>query len=491
MLLERRLSGLFRRCVQCPNVVPQCPECPPGESCSLNAESCDQCASASCMKVASQDDPQDDGDGNGGSTTPAIAGGVAGGVLFIIVVTFLVWWFCIRNRRREWDDQAWSEGESVHAIEKRDQAGLNREARESTRSMGSIASTVRTRASNVIQIAYIPGVTNRSSSHSPGLAHSPVPPVPIPSVSGPDDASPSSAHDRRSPASKAFRDSALSDSDVRQSLSPSLARSSAATFYPNHAELSARPAQQALRGRAAVVTVNKSGNNTPPDAGSPADSTGSQTPGNAMKGLMGSPIVARNVTARPIEVKRSASGKKHKTSASGNLVDTPSTSKAEANAEAKAEEGNGPGDKPAIGGDPKEKEWGNHLTPHAANPRKQSQYTEATSISSVSELNTTRPSPLHLAAPLTSRFSFSPPSTAPPNTGRTRPDDDGLDAMIEEATSRAARRPNHSRLGGASQSADHKSHPSVGHSDSASLTGPFSDANEVLEGDSSAEASSK
>lgn len=58
--------------------------------------------------------------------------------------------------------------------EKRDQSTLNRSARQSTRSAHSIASTVFTRASNVIQIAYIPGVTVRSPPESPGL----IPPVP-------------------------------------------------------------------------------------------------------------------------------------------------------------------------------------------------------------------------------------------------------------------------------------------------------------------------
>ena len=56
----------------------------------------------------------------------------------------------------------------------------------STHTVASIASTVRTRASNVIQIAYIPGVTNRSGPSSPAYLVPPVPPLPYtdsPSVS--------------------------------------------------------------------------------------------------------------------------------------------------------------------------------------------------------------------------------------------------------------------------------------------------------------------
>jgi hypothetical protein len=53
------------------------------------------------------------------------------------------------------------------------------DARASTYTVDSIASTVLTRASNIIQIAYIPGVTNRSAPSTPGLLVPPVPPIPI------------------------------------------------------------------------------------------------------------------------------------------------------------------------------------------------------------------------------------------------------------------------------------------------------------------------
>ena len=63
----------------------------------------------------------------------------------------------------------------------------SRWATSSEGSVGSIASTVMTRASDVIQIAYIPGATNRLIDSTPGLqaalAEKPLPPIPIESNS--------------------------------------------------------------------------------------------------------------------------------------------------------------------------------------------------------------------------------------------------------------------------------------------------------------------
>jgi protein OPY2 len=248
------LPFLSRRCLQCPDETPSCPRCTSDETCLLQSKSCDACASAKCVRAGSLPGQSEAPRAN---STPAIAGGVAGGVVFIIAATFLIYWFCIRKRRQEWDEQVWTEtDQSISGVEKRDQSGLNRDARESTRSMGSIASTVRTRASNVIQIAYIPGVTNRSPTESPGLQAPPVPAIPFGSGNSSAITSPNFEQDRHFFMPNDLRDSTYSDVSSRQSLSPSLARASnATTIYRSHAEVSPRPAVQALRGKAAVVTV--------------------------------------------------------------------------------------------------------------------------------------------------------------------------------------------------------------------------------------------
>lgn len=117
----------------------------------------------------------------------------------------------------------------------------------------SIASTVFTRASNVIPIAFIPGIVDRTDR---GL----VPPVPIPTSNG---ATPYSDQ----PADHYFMPSDLRDSHYsgftddgnstigRASLTPSLLRGSvASTIYGSSAVVSA--AQTAGRGKANVVSVH-------------------------------------------------------------------------------------------------------------------------------------------------------------------------------------------------------------------------------------------
>merc|ERR1711981_1254864 len=75
----------------------------------------------------------------------------------------------------EWDD------DDEDGMEKSNASVFTREARSraSTHTVASMASTVLTRASNIIQIAYMPGVTNRSAPSTPGLLVPPVPPIPI------------------------------------------------------------------------------------------------------------------------------------------------------------------------------------------------------------------------------------------------------------------------------------------------------------------------
>jgi hypothetical protein len=146
-----------------------------------------------------------------------------------------------------------------------------RSARASTHTVGSMASSVLTRASNIIQIAYIPGVTNRSGPGSPDLLVPPVPPIPA--------MSPSSGLSSPYTASEQhffvpdFRDSMASTSTAgRTSIAPSLARASvASTMYRQNAIVSPLPAQTIVRGKAAVVSVKS-------NVSSPAETPGFETP---------------------------------------------------------------------------------------------------------------------------------------------------------------------------------------------------------------------
>lgn len=422
-----------------------------------------------------------------------------GGVVFIIVATFLIWWFCIRKRRQEWDEQVWTEtDQSFSGVEKRDQGGLNRDARESTRSMGSIA-TAHTRASNVIQIAYIPGVTNRSPTESPGLLIPPVPPIPFGTTNTSTATSPNFEQDRHFFMPN-LRDSTYSDLSSRQSLSPSLARASMSpTIYRNNAEVS--PAVQALRGKAAVVTVNKSGNNSPADLSSPED-TSPSTP-QAPKGLVNSSIVARNVTARPIQVKKSNSGKKSQVPTFANLKAATANKRVSLRPQQKIEEGS-----------EDETDASTHLITTKKPDRqstsgtviddtpaiKQSQFTNtSSSASSISEAYASPTAPRGSPQRSTrSGLGGGGGSSSSPVSGQLHKKNGSLNSLIEEAMTRAARDPVHGGLGSISENHNYTHNHPVSHwsesqtqgwsssdsgtaSVSPSVAGPFSDANEVRE----------
>lgn len=318
--------NLFRRCVKCPDTAPICPKCAKDETCSLIAQSCTQCASTSCIKTGTLGDPAPSGHK---TPTGAIAGGVIGGVAVIFVLVFLLWRFFIRNRRQQWDEQL----SEIDAAEKRNTLASRREARQSTR---SVASTTMTRASNVIQIAYIPGVTNRSPPNTPGLLVPPVPPLPFASRDSSAASTPNYAQDQHFFLPGDIRDSTWSGlSDDQASISPSMARSSVATtIYRNNAIVSPHPAQQALRGKAAVVSV-KSGSTS--EAASPTSSTRSQMPPMPIRQLSrpgastltntSNPIVARAGSARPVQVNNSPNGSKVPTLSSNPSISPLSTIK--------------------------------------------------------------------------------------------------------------------------------------------------------------------
>jgi len=147
-----------------------------------------------------------------------------------------------------------------------------RSARASTHTVASMASSVLTRASNIIQIAYIPGVTNRSGPGSPDLLVPPVPPIPA--------MSPASGMSTPYSISEQhffvpdFRDSMASSSTAgRASMAPSVAQrgSVASTMYRQNAIVSPLPAQTIVRGKAAVVSVKSFGSG-------PSDTLSVETP---------------------------------------------------------------------------------------------------------------------------------------------------------------------------------------------------------------------
>ena len=288
------LNTLLRRCVECdPNVQPSCPTCKSDETCSLVQQSCTQCASTTCIKTGTLAGQVTEAK----SSTPIgpIVGGVVAGIAVVLIGVFCLWFFCIRPRRRK---------DTWNPPEKRDQSTL---ARDGSRTH-SIASTVLTRASNVIQIAYIPGVTGRSPPTSPSVP-------PMPSISGVNTAASTPQPDTHFFMADDLRNSTWSDTSVdpRISLAPSLARASqATTVYYENAVVPPVPAQHAMRAQANMVSVKQTG---PSSTSSPSPMPARSSPlaqGGVVKPstIQNSSIVARNVTARPIEVKKNGSAQR-------------------------------------------------------------------------------------------------------------------------------------------------------------------------------------
>ncbi|KAJ9354074.1 hypothetical protein DTO282E5_3952 [Paecilomyces variotii] len=286
--------SIFKRCVLCPTTSLSCPPCAKNEACTMIAQTCDRCAAMTCTPVDNGSSDSGSSGSGGGSNAGAIAGGVIGGIAVIAIGVFLFWWFVIRKKRKE-----------EEAFEKNFATADNRQPMQARRSVASIASTVFTRASNVIQIAYIPGVTNRSPPDTPGTLVPPVPPLPGASA------------DQHFFMPSDLRDSAWSgmSENERRSLAPSLARSSVATtIYRSNAIVSPVPAQQIVRTKAAMVSVKSAGSipsQTPPRSPQPGVDapevpaiTTAQLAKAGVVETSSSPIVARTVTAKPVNVRK-------------------------------------------------------------------------------------------------------------------------------------------------------------------------------------------
>ena len=219
-----------------------------------------------CVKVGAQP-TSGASSGSGGTAAGPIAGGVVSGVLVVCVITYLVWRFCIKKRKQAYRESDWPETETME--KSGGDFAMQRDARASMHSVRSIASTVLTRASNVIQIAYIPGVTNRSVESTPDLIP-PVPPIPAASPANSAATTPQPGQDQHFFMPSDLRDSTYSDYTVdrtsyaRSSITPSVARGSVpSTAYRGSAVVNALPAQTAIRGKAQPVAVRSGGKNSP------------------------------------------------------------------------------------------------------------------------------------------------------------------------------------------------------------------------------------
>lgn len=252
----------------------------------------------------------------------------------IILITYLIYRFCIKKRRDEWHQQYWQDP-TTNAEKDHDEFVAQKDARASTHTVGSIASTVLTRASNIIQIAYIPGVTNRSIESTPELIP-PVPPIPAASPSHSTATTPHlHQQDEHFFMPGDIRESSYSGytnedrtSFARSSMAPSHLRSSVATYRGN---VNPTPAQLAMRGKATPISLKSTttGNNSPTDT--PRTNTPPVPAINLQRNDSAhSPIVARLGVPRAVTVTRSPSTKNMSNTVSPLSRSNPSPSSSEA-----------------------------------------------------------------------------------------------------------------------------------------------------------------
>ncbi|KAK4241608.1 hypothetical protein C8A03DRAFT_40960 [Achaetomium macrosporum] len=250
-----------------------CPSCDENTQCQfIYPTSCHECSRATCVPVV--DTVTTPTSQSPSTNVGAIVGGVVGGLAAIAIISYLVWRFCVRTRRQiPVIQEPWDDGEE-QGLDGEKTFAQRRDYRASTHTVHSIASTVLTRASNIIQIAYIPGVTNRATA-SPTVLVPPVPPIPIAHSQAGTPASPEDQHffvpgDLRDSTYSGLSSFSDRTSYARTSYAP---RSSvASTIYGKSAVVIA-PAQTGLRAKPAMVSVrsahsshsnNSNGSATPP-----------------------------------------------------------------------------------------------------------------------------------------------------------------------------------------------------------------------------------
>lgn len=275
--VERTMRNIFKRCVQCPTEVPSCPSCNDDEICSLVPQNCDNCAHMTCIANPSPTPKADK------PNVGAIAGGVVGGVVFVSLVIFVFWRFWIKKRReqQELEAEEWEEDDIAQQKGGVRQFNSMRSDTASTRTRGSVAASFLSRASNIIHIAYIPGVTNRSGSGHNSFLAAPVPPIPAAYANTTPKSPLSNEGDALFFRPGDLRGSTYSDSSslrsarrdtqyTMQSITPSLARSSMMSdVYMDDSAPPPMPATQVIRAAPRMVSVKGSSASSSPSMETP------------------------------------------------------------------------------------------------------------------------------------------------------------------------------------------------------------------------------
>ncbi|CDR37754.1 CYFA0S01e16446g1_1 [Cyberlindnera fabianii] len=151
-------------CVICDDD-PKCPDCPNGEQCVLTIQTCSECPVTYCKSDGSTSSS------SGKTNIGGIVGGTVAGVVVLAILMFLFYKFYYQkkvafNRVRQHKEFFFDDDAEINFHHNR-MADLEKPSQRT-----SLATTVLTRASNIIPIAYIPGVTIGTGSRNQGSSSS-------------------------------------------------------------------------------------------------------------------------------------------------------------------------------------------------------------------------------------------------------------------------------------------------------------------------------
>ncbi|AMD18778.1 HBL124Cp [Eremothecium sinecaudum] len=151
-------------CVQCPKTPPPCPTCAEDEYCIQTPLDCHSCPSRLCVKKNRTDkDSNKDKGANLGGIVGGVVAAVVVGVLLLLVLYYFKFW---RHRKRgrsssnisiDIDDEKILKQVIANGSHDGTYIENNNDIYQARNR--SSAATVMTRASNVLPVAYIPGVT--------------------------------------------------------------------------------------------------------------------------------------------------------------------------------------------------------------------------------------------------------------------------------------------------------------------------------------------
>lgn len=153
-------------CVVCGRT-PDCPTCDDGEECLQSTQTCNSCPKVYCRALSGSSTSS----GTSAKTIGGLAGGIVGGLLLLLVVgSYLFYKYYFKKKlvfnRVKHKEFYFDDDIEINFRHNQPDGGSSGTQLNQPSSRNSMATTIMTRASNIIPIAYIPGVTIGPNTNS-------------------------------------------------------------------------------------------------------------------------------------------------------------------------------------------------------------------------------------------------------------------------------------------------------------------------------------